>query len=231
MENNSVIRKKWFIQQVETLEKGGFSKVDISKRLDVLPQYLNGIVKGNRGASEKFTAKLCTEFGINQNDLLNQYKTYQPTREVASNASEPKQEPKHEGIHSLAGVPLIPIEAMAGFGAGDVSVMNYDITDRYVVPDFTDVDFMIRVKGNSMYPKYSSGDVIACKKLPLDTFIQWNKVHVLDTTQGAMVKRVKESILNDSWLLVSDNQSYPPFNIPKNDVHSIAIVVGVIRLE
>ena len=231
MENNSVIRKKWFIQQVEKLKYGGLSYVEISGRMQVKPQYINAIVNGDRGASEKFTLKLCTEFGLNHNELLNHLKTYQPVPVDTSIASEPKPEQKHNGIHSLLGVPLIPIEAMAGFGVGDVRVMNYDITDRYVVPDFEDVDFMIRVKGSSMYPKYNSGDVIACKKLPLGTFIQWNKVHVLDTTQGAMVKRIKQSEKQDSWLLVSDNQAYPPFNIPKNDVRSIAIVVGVIRLE
>ena len=231
MENISEIRKEWFIQQIELLEKGGLSKVEIAKKLDVKPQYLNSIVNGDRGASEKFTMKLCTEFKINHNDLLNRFKTYNNTPDQPSHTSEPKPEEKHEGIHSDEGIPLIPIEAMSGFGAGDVRVMDYDITDRYVVPDFTDVDFMIRVKGNSMYPKYNSGDVIACKKLPLDTFIQWNKVHVLSTTQGAMVKRVLKSDKDDSWLLVSDNEAYPPFYIPKTDVHSIAIVVGGIWLE
>jgi len=46
-----------------------------------------------------------------------------------------------------------------------------------------------------------------------------------------MVKRVLKSDHEDSWLLVSDNEEYPPFYIPKTDVHSIAIVVGGIWLE
>ncbi len=92
------------------------------------------------------------------------------------------------------GIPLIPIDAMAGFGTGGVQVMDYD-TQKYVVPEFTElnVDFMIRVKGSSMYPKYNSGDLVACKKLVLsDIFFQWNKVYVLDTDQGALIKRIKK---------------------------------------
>ncbi|MDR2914243.1 MAG: peptidase S24 [Tannerella sp.] len=133
--------------------------------------------------------------------------------------------------YTSEGIPLIPISAMAGFGPGEVQVMEYEC-ERYVVPMFKDAEFLIQVKGSSMVPKYSSGDVVACKKIPLnDLFFQWNKVYVLDTIQGALVKRVKKGTDNDHILIVSDNQQYEPFELHKNQIHSVAIVVGVIRLE
>jgi phage repressor protein C with HTH and peptisase S24 domain len=130
------------------------------------------------------------------------------------------------------GIPLIPIEAMGGFGTGGVQVMDYD-TQKYIVPEFTElnVDFMIRVKGSSMYPKYNSGDLVACKKLVLsDIFFQWNKVYVLDTDQGALIKRIKKGSDNH-LLIVSDNPSYEPYELHLSKIHAIAIVLGVIRLE
>jgi repressor LexA len=130
------------------------------------------------------------------------------------------------------GIPLIPIDAMAGFGTGGVQVMDYD-TQKYIVPEFTElkVDFMIRVKGSSMYPKYNSGDLVACKKLVLsDIFFQWNKVYVLDTDQGALIKRIKKGSDNH-LLIVSDNPSYEPYELHLSKIHAIAIVLGVIRLE
>ncbi|MDB4158112.1 hypothetical protein N9609_01330 [bacterium] len=129
-------------------------------------------------------------------------------------------------------IPLIPLDAMAGFGGGDMQVMPYE-TNEYIVPEFEDlnVEFMIRVKGSSMYPKYNSGDIVACKKLPLDTFFQWNKVYVLDTIQGAMIKRICESKKENSILCVSDNAKYTPFDLHRSQIHSLAIVLGVIRLE
>ena len=130
-------------------------------------------------------------------------------------------------------IPLIPIDAMAGFGGGEMQVMDYD-AETYIVPEFTElnVDFMIRVKGSSMYPKYNSGDIVACKKLSLkDIFFQWNKVYVLDTEQGALVKRIKKASDNDHILIVSDNPSYDPFELHLSKVYAVALVVGVIRLE
>ncbi|MDV3612418.1 hypothetical protein CMU81_01060 [Elizabethkingia anophelis] len=130
------------------------------------------------------------------------------------------------------GLPLIPIEAMAGYGTGSMQIMDYD-TSFYVVPEFTELkaEFMIRVKGSSMSPKYNSGDLLACKKISLGKFFQWNKAYVLDTEQGALVKRVKPSKQEGYIQLVSDNVNYDPFDISLNDIYSIAIVLGVIRLE
>lgn len=135
--------------------------------------------------------------------------------------------------NSKIGIPLIPSEAMAGFGQGESQFMDYH-TERYVVPEFEElnVDFMIRVKGSSMYPKYSSGDLVACKKIPLtDIFFQWNKVYVLDTVQGPLIKRIHPGSDDRHITLISDNESYQPVALPISEIHAIAIVVGVIRFE
>jgi phage repressor protein C with HTH and peptisase S24 domain len=82
-----------------------------------------------------------------------------------------------------------------------------------------------------MHPKYSSGDIVACKGLPLDTFFQWNKVYVADTEQGVLIKRVMPGSDEDHITMVSENERYPSFEIHRSEVTSLAIVIGVIRLE
>ncbi len=133
------------------------------------------------------------------------------------------------------GKPLIPIDAVAGFGTGDNEGIAYEQCDHYIVPDFDKrgMDFLIRVSGSSMYPKYSNGDVLACKKVYEITFFQWGKVYVIDSNQGALVKRIFEDKDNpDNVLCVSDNkQNYPPFSMPKKDIRSLSIVLGVVRME
>lgn len=132
------------------------------------------------------------------------------------------------------GLPLIPIDAVAGFNGWDESgVSELDCT-RYDVPDFAAVhaDFLIRVSGSSMYPKYSSGDILACRKIDEITFLQWGKIYVIDSRQGAMVKRLFPMEGNaDMILCKSDNPNYPPFELPKEEIRSLSIVVGAIRLE
>jgi repressor LexA len=129
-------------------------------------------------------------------------------------------------------LPLIPLSAVAGLPvANDVSILSEDC-EYYDIPEFNKkADYLIRVTGSSMSPKYNSGDIVACKKLPIDTFFQWNKVYLLDTEQGPLIKRINESKKEGHLTLVSDNPKYPPFDITKSAINSIAIVIGVIRLE
>lgn len=133
------------------------------------------------------------------------------------------------------GIPLIEIEAMAGYGNGDNQIMQYDAVSGYRIPELEGkgVKYLIRVSGSSMYPKYSNGDLLACKPLKDRSFFQWGKPYVLDTEQGAIVKRLFQCEDDDDCLEChSDNKMhYPPFRIPKNSIRALAIVVGVIRLE
>lgn len=132
------------------------------------------------------------------------------------------------------GIPLIPIEAIAGIPAGDNVGLRFIDCEHYMVPEFANlnVEYMIRVSGSSMYPKYSNGDILACRRVQDLLFFQWGKIYVIDSSQGALVKRVFEDKDPDHVLLVSDNkEKYPPFSIPKSDIRSVSIVLGVIRLE
>lgn len=132
------------------------------------------------------------------------------------------------------GIPLIPIDVIAGIPAGDLDACLVQDSQKYIVPEFQNlhVDYLIRVSGSSMYPKYSNGDILACRKIDDIQFFQWGKIYVIDSSQGALVKRVFEDNDPERILLVSDNrEKYPPFSIPKSDIRSVSIVLGVIRLE
>lgn len=129
------------------------------------------------------------------------------------------------------GIPLIPVEAMAGALTCDNTILEYEC-DRYVIPMFKGADFLIPVKGSSMYPKYSSGDIVACQRVDMNNlFFQWNKVYVIDTNQGALIKRIKPGHDENHVLIVSDNEKYDPFELPYSAIHAVALVIGVIRLE
>lgn len=136
-------------------------------------------------------------------------------------------EPSKDGT----GIPLIPVEAMAGCFTGSQTVLLQEC-DRYVVPAFKNADFLIYVRGDSMQPRYYSGDMVACKMLPpTDLFFQWGKVYVLDTDQGALIKKVEQGSDDETITLVSENENYKPFQIPRRAVYHIAIVMGLIRTE
>ncbi len=184
-------------------------------------------MSGKRNASEKFVLKFCDAFSITPNDL------YSTPAAAVGIVSVPKegQERVATAIPSNEGIPLIPLDAVAGFCSGNsAQILEYEC-EQYFIPTFRGAEFMIPVKGSSMYPKYSSGDIVACKCLPLDTFFQWNKVYVVDSEQGVLIKRVNPGRDDDHILLISENEKYPPFELHRDQIISLAIVIGVIRLE
>ncbi|OWU88446.1 hypothetical protein DBB36_00045 [Flavobacterium sp. WLB] len=127
-------------------------------------------------------------------------------------------------------LPLISAEAMIEYNAGNKRSIELNAA-KFLIPTFQGSDYLITVIGSSMYPKYNNGDIVACKHLSLDTFFQWNKVYVINTEQGILVKRICKSENDDFVTIVSDNKDYNSFEIPKSKLLSIAIVTGVIRLE
>lgn len=132
---------------------------------------------------------------------------------------------------TLQTLPLIPVEAMAGFLSGNSNtIMDYDC-EQYVVPAFK-ADYLIRVQGDSMVPKYESGDIIACRRVSLGgLWFQWGKTYVLDTAQGALVKRIEPSDQEGCVSIHSENPKYKPFDLPVEEIYAVGLVVGTIRVE
>lgn len=195
------------------------NKADFARFLDISPSGLSSWLARNTYDIELIFAK-CEE--ISPDWLLTGKGNM-----LRINADKPVATPTNSG----RGIPLIPVTAMAGFGTSEAQVLEYEC-ERYEIPIFKEADFLIPVKGSSMYPKYSSGDIVACKKLLLqDIFFQWNKVYVLDTAQGALIKRIKKGSDKDHILIVSENEKYEPFELHISQINAVAVVIGVIRLE
>ena len=184
--------------------------------------YKNGVMP-----KADFLEKIARSFDININWLL----TGEGNMLRTESGKEENIPVAHPSDSPMEGIPLIPISAMAGAFTGEQTVLEYEC-ERFVVPTFKGAEFLISVKGSSMYPKYNSGDIVACKRLPMDElFFQWNKVYVLDTDQGPLIKRVKPGSDKEHVLIVSDNERYEPFELPMDRIYHVALVIGVIRLE
>ena len=133
-----------------------------------------------------------------------------------------------EGLKS--GVPLIPMEAMAGYGTH--AYQDLPVEDYYSVAEFKHADFLIRVKGDSMLPKYKAGDIVACQRIEQVNFWQWHNIYVIATrNQGVLIKRVEPGPDQSAVTCVSENVAYRPFQVPVEEITSVALVMGAITLE
>lgn len=209
------------------------NKAQFSKLLGVSPQTISAWIARNTFDSELIYVK-CRY--INPSWLLTGQGDMLVKNDVQQNV-ETKREaiPAMEGISSdIAPIPLVTEHAAAGFGNDCFSIQENDVKDYYIIPKFrfNHVDFMIEVSGISMYPHFKSGDVIACTILHETKYIQWNRCHVIATRdQGILVKRIMPSEKEGCFKIVSENKDFPPFDLPKEDITGLALVVGCVSLE
>lgn len=201
-----------------------FNDADLAKQLNKTRSYISEILSNKRSVTKKFCETFCSIYTeIDLHWLLTGEGEMLKKEDTAPHGMKPSDDGQ--------GIPLLPISAMAGALSGDIQVLEYDC-ERYVVPMFKGADFLIPVKGSSMYPKYASGDIVACKRIAMDRlFFQWNKVYVIDTDQGALIKRIKPGSDDEHICIVSDNVKYEPFELPISSIYAVALVIGVIRLE
>lgn len=139
------------------------------------------------------------------------------------------EEPVKNKISVLQTRPRVPLTAAAGSLSGDsIGVTLEQCEQMPLIHQIPSYDFTMFIKGDSMSPRFESGDEIACRHIDQSRFIQWGKVHVLDTTQGFVIKRVYED--GNKIRCVSYNPEYADFSIPKEDILSMSLVVGVVSI-
>lgn len=183
------------------------------EKLDINPDFLDGKTKRFFIHEGSFAAAM-NKASANEQAIVNS---------VLYNSGAEKQETKIETR------PRIPFTAAAGSLTSAVEGITADQCEHIPrVNIFPEYDFTIIIKGDSMEPKYEGGDEVACKRIDSTSFIQWGKVHVLDTAQGILIKRTYED--GDRIRCVSYNQEYPDFSINKSEIYSMSLVVGLIRL-
>ena len=201
-----------FVEVVESLGQNGYKLDGVGC---ITKQKVSNIKKGLTDVKTEVVAALCEAFpSVNANYILTgKGEMFQGERLDAS----------------IKTLPRIPHDAAAGSLTDAVDgVTELECERLPVVAAFPRYDFTIRVAGRSMEPMYFSGDEVACLRVNESRFLQWGRVHVLDTTQGIVVKRIYEN--GDTIRCVSFNPEFPDFCIPKEDIRSYNLVVGALRL-
>ena len=215
---------------LQFLDEKEISKTLFFNKVGISPSNFKGAGKKSSIGSD-LVVKILTEYPELSPEwlMLGEGEMLRDPSKQAANDQKKEIIPSHT---PQEGIPLIPIEAWAGALSGeDYSIMESDC-ERYIVPSIKDADFLITVRGDSMTPKYYSGDIVACRKVFLrDLWFQWGKVYIIDTDQGSVLKRVKRGSTDDTITLVSENPEYEPFELRKYQIYNIAIVQGVIRAE
>lgn len=207
----------------EELKRRGLLKnqAELCRKLGLSKGYMSQIMNGKKEPSDNVVS-----------EFVNLFPTINPSWLLTGEGGMLRGQDGSPSPERRKGdIPLLPVPAMAGYMSGDSkAVMGYEC-EWYDVPAFHGADFLITVSGDSMFPRYCPGDIIACRRVADRSFLQWNRTYVIDTKQGVLVKRVRPGNDDAHVTLVSENKDYDPFEIPVDGIMSLSLVVGLVRTE
>ena len=127
-------------------------------------------------------------------------------------------------------VIILPTEAMAGT-LGDFALAVQDYECERMVSPIKGADFAIKIQGDSMSPEYPSGSVCLIKKVNEKAFIEWGKVYVLDTENGAVIKQIRRTDRENVVECVSLNPAFQPFTIDCSYIKGWYRILMLISLK
>ncbi len=144
--------------------------------------------------------------------------------ELAAIFSVSPEEMLSIGKTKKGNVTYVPIEAQAGFLTGLTQEYIGDFK-TYHLPFIEGNDlYMIDAKGDSMLPTISHGDHIIIEQVVDLKILRYGRPHVIIAKEGPVIKRIYRHASNKKYILKSDNDTYEPYEIDKDDILSMWLV-------
>lgn len=190
------------------------NQADFASKLGYERSTISGMTSGKKPISESFANKVCEIFDVN----LDWMRTGdgEMLKDIGNGNAL---------MHTLSGVPLLPISAQGGTLNDFVMSVKDGDCERIISP-IKGIDFVMPIAGDSMAPEYPSGSYVHVKKINEHSFIEWGKVYVLDTCNGIVIKEIHEG--NEGCVKcvsINPDPKYSPFNICFEDIYGMYKVI------
>lgn len=179
--------------------------------------------------SQKSEQEMCEILKISRGTLYNWYNADRFTPNQLQKLKDAKISIDDiELDEKLKETPIYDIDVTAGT-ASFAELKSGNIVGYFAHQNHKHTEGFVRVSGDSMEPKFSSGDYIGFKKIEDMEIIQYGKPYIIETIDNQrMVKVLKKSTEKDYLILHSYNDEYQDLELPIRKIKSIYLVLARI---
>ena len=183
------------------------------------------IEKGNRRIGKRTLEQIIALYHINEKWLITGKGTYY-IEQVPDDNYQQAVKPSREGV------PYLNVN-LTELSSGEFNLLH-EKAEYYVnFRPFNDCDAYLPVYGDSMYPKYASGEIIAVREVLNKDIIQWGEAYLVIADEYAnnitTVKLLFEHASNNKIVLRASNPNYKGDTILDRDaIKKLFIVKGKI---
>ena len=123
-----------------------------------------------------------------------------------------------EDVLTADTVPIVPYAVRGGALQGFSEGVEEWECERITSP-IRGAELAFEVTGDSMSPGFPAGTRVLLKRVK--SVIAWGEVHVIDTVDGPVLKRIDQTEDPDTFILRSDNPAYQPIHIGREDIRGV----------
>ena len=204
----------------------GLSQTEAAGRLGIQQAAISNQLNG-RAFGKNSAAKWNKAFGFRVNWLLT---GEGPMFDPQSSDEHEYHLESHPELNHDNDIPVVPARL---FRAPEIDIYDYVMNSSSVerlppVPHFQKHDLFATCPGDAMSPRIRRGYLMALRRMPLDSTIINGETYVVDTkSQGMFLRRIVDN--GEGLTFVAENQNdFPEFSLPYDDVINIFRVVGVL---
>lgn len=114
-------------------------------------------------------------------------------------------------------VPIVPYAVRGGALQGFSEGVEEWECERITSP-IRGAELAFEVTGDSMAPGFPAGARVLLKRVK--SVIAWGEVHVIDTVDGPVLKRIDQGE-NGTFILRSDNPAYQPIVVTRDEIRGV----------
>lgn len=187
------------------------------------------LIKFSEGRSKphpKTLQKLADFFNISPIDLVEKEITSSNyhsfiKKEFIANTSTNSLTPILEvQLQKIRHLPLFEQKVFANTNFLAMDNLRESPIDFVAFSGLEEAEFALVVFGDSMAPRYNSGDIIFCKRASVHE-IEWGRMYIIITPEDRYLKYLDKGEEEETITLRSHNEHYAPFEIKKERVLKI----------
>lgn len=197
------------------------TQASFARLTDTDPGQLSRILSGKQEPGGSFINRLVINLGVSKDWLLSGHDV--PFPRPAHESATPVAEP--------AGAPVYDIDVTAGRVPLSRMFTQERIVGRCLLPGVNPEFPLVRVAGDSMYPRIQPGSYISLRSVSLEAPIFWGQIYVVVLEDYRLVKYVRRHADPNLVILHSDNPDYDDMEVRRADIVALYMVDTILSCD
>lgn len=210
------------------MQQKRLSQRQLAQLLRMDPSNLSKVMNGKLPFSEGLVNKIVVDLGISKSWLRDgvgvPYEKSPIARDMCM--TQPME------VTALReGTPVYDIDVTAGnrslveiFGA----INPVGFID---IPGISQNSQVVKVRGDSMYPRINNGGYVAIRPIRDFRNIFWGQIYVVELEEFRMVKYLRRHPNPSMVILHSENPEYDDMEVERSDIRALYIVEAILNYE